>query len=96
MVPEEQDVDTDHDAYKRKDVDHNSYVSSHAPAYRVTASGEKAIDALRGPVGRDPTYGRDPLLRGIPECRSGFTDPALGSRQPHGWSGVIEGCIDES
>jgi hypothetical protein len=33
----------------------------------VTASGEKAIDALRGPVGRDPTYGRHPLRRGIPE-----------------------------
>jgi hypothetical protein len=32
VVPEEQDVDTDHDAYKRKDVDHNSYVSSHAPS----------------------------------------------------------------
>jgi len=32
VVPEEQDVDSDHDAYKRKDVDHDSYVFSHAPS----------------------------------------------------------------
>jgi hypothetical protein len=47
VVPEEQDVDTDHYAYKRKHVDHDGYVSSHAPCLSAVASSKKALDVLR-------------------------------------------------
>jgi hypothetical protein len=51
VVPEEQDIDTDHDAHERKHVDHDGYVSSHAPCLSVVGSSTKALEALRSPGG---------------------------------------------
>jgi hypothetical protein len=42
VMSEEQNVNSDDDAYKRKHVDHDAYVSLHVPIVLGSASREKA------------------------------------------------------
>ncbi len=51
VVLEEEDVNTNHDAYKRKHVDHDGYVSSHVHILLSPASRENPSNSSRASWG---------------------------------------------
>ena len=70
VMPEEQDIDSDDDAYHRQRIEHDGQVLSHAPCLSVETSGRRVIDVLGHP-GRDaPSDGRDHHLGGAPARRT--------------------------